>query len=1180
MIGTVAWLELRRNLRAPRTLVYGLILFAVAFLAEHALAGAFDSVTGGSGQGKPFANAPFMIHLVVSLLGCLGLTICATVTGEALLQDFEHRTYAIILSTPLGVSRYLAGRWLGALGALLVLFAALPLGLFVATKMPWLAVERLGPNHLASYALPYAVATIPMVLFSCSLFFGIAAWTRAMTPVHVAGVTLLIGYLISRSLSDGVHDRALAELLDPFGLKPSADLTEYWTTSQRNLQLVVPHGTYLWNRILWPVIGAVVGLVGCRRFRPAEPQDQGRTKASTAPTLVPRSTPLAIDLSAGHFVRHAPRLVLSSARQLVAARQFRVLAVMEVVLIAVAYRSAGQIFGTRTWPVTYGMLELLDGTMSIVMVAVASIAAAELVFRDRLYRTQQVMDGLPTPGPLHFWLSFCSVVVVQLVVVAIGVALSIGLQLSTGFHRIEPGLYAITLLCVSLPTWLVYTAVALVAHTASPNRSVGHLVLLAAFLAPVMLGKLGVEHHIYLFNASPSYTYSDMNRFGPYLASIVWFRVYWGLCAIGLLALGQRLWPRGEHQSARARLAAHGVPWVALGAFVGSAATGLYLHHQTDGVNHFESERQTQHDSARFEQTYRRYLAEPQPTITAVDLHVDLWPHARHATLAGTYVVRNEQDRPVTTMMLTHLVAEKVVRLDFDRATTVVHDDMLGVDLHTLPQPLAPGDSMTLTFALEYAPHGVHNDGEPTSLVDNGTFLSSAYFPHLGYDEGDELDEDDIRKREKLEPRHLMPGPDEPRARLRNYVSADSHFVTFSATVSTDPDQTALAPGDLEREWEAEGRRWFTYRAPQPILGFWSIVSGRYKVERDFAGPVAIEIDHHSTHTYDVPRMMDAAKKSLADFSARFSPYPRRSLHIVEFPRYASFAQSFPSLIPFSEGIGFIARVDPKDDNDIDYPFYVTAHEVAHQWWAHQLVGGRAQGATLLSESLAQYSALTLMKKEVGEAQMSRFLSYELHHYLMGRAAEERQERPLARVENQLYLHYNKASVVLYDLADVVGQDVIDRALRAMLAKFAGKGPPYATSTDLLAALRAELPATAAGLVTDLLERVIIWENRARTATVRELPDHRWEVKLEATLQKLEVDDKGGEHDVAIDEDIPVGAVDAHGHLLALQRVHARGTSFSTSFVSNEKPARAGVDPLHELVDRGPEDNLVDSTVR
>ncbi|MEO6952503.1 MAG: M1 family aminopeptidase [Polyangia bacterium] len=1184
MIATIARFELRRNLRAPRSLVYGLILFAVAFLAENALAGAFDSVTGGSGQGKPFANAPFFVHIVTSFIGCLSLTICAAIAGDSLLQDFEHRTYAMILSTPLGTPRYLAGRWLGALGTLLVLFVTVPLGLFVATKMPWLSADRLGPNHVSYYVLPYLVATVPMVLFACSLFFGIAAWARAMAPVHVAGVTLLVGYLISRTLSDGVHDRVLAELLDPFGLKPSSDLTEYWTTAQRNVQLVVPHGTYLVNRILWPLLGVIVGLVGCRRFRPAEPQSHARTKAGPPPAATTQRTRPHIDPSIGHFVRWAPRLVLSSVRQLLAMRQFRVLAAVEVVLVLAASRTAGQIFGTKTWPVTYQMTELLDGTMALMLFALASIASAELVFRDRQYRMQQVVDALPTPSPLHFWLSFCSVALVQLVLVAIGILVSIGLQLGAGYHHLELGLYATTMLGISLPTWLVFTAVALVAHTLSPSRSVGHSVLLVCFFVPTILGKLGVEHRVYLFNDLPPYTYSDMNRFGPYVAPIVWFRVYWGCFAVAVLALGQRLWPRGEAKRPRTRLASHGVPWAAVIALVGMIGTGAYIHHQTDVVNHFVSEKQAQRDAAKTEQKYRRFLDEPQPTITAVELHVDLWPRELRARLAGTYVVKNEATRPVTTVLLRRDVTAKIARLDFDRPAQVTKDDELGIDLHALGQPLAPGESMTLTFALDYANRGFHNDGEPTAIAENGTFISSGFFPHLGYDENDELDEDDIRKREKLGPRHRLPAPDDPRARLRNYVSADSNFVSFVATVSTDLDQTALAPGDLERTWEADGRRWFTYRTPQPIVGFWSILSGRYAVARDVvdnggAAPITIEIDHHPAHTYDIARMMDAAKKSLTAFSTRFSPYPRRSLHIVEFPRYASFAQSFPALIPFSEGIGFIARVDPTDDKDIDYPFYVTAHEIAHQWWAHQLIGGRAQGATLLSESLAQYSALTLMKKEVGREQMSRFLTYELHHYLMGRAGEAHEEQPLARVENQLYIHYNKGSLALYYLADVVGEDVIDRALRDVLAKFAGQGPPYATSTDLVAALRAELPPTAQLLVGDLLEKVILWDNRVRTATMRELPSHLWEVTIVATLKKVGVDDKSEEHELSIDEPVPVGAVDAHGHLLTIERPVAHGNGLTATFTTKEKPARAGVDPLHELVDRSAEDNLMDVSV-
>jgi hypothetical protein len=56
------------------------------------------------------------------------------------------------------------------------------------------------------------------------------------------------------------------------------------------------------------------------------------------------------------------------------------------------------------------------------------------------------------------------------------------------------------------------------------------------------------------------------------------------------------------------------------------------------------------------------------------------------------------------------------------------------------------------------------------------------------------------------------------------------------------------------------------------------------------------------------------------------------------------FAQSFPNTIPWSESIGFIARVDDSKPDDIDYPFYGPAHELSHQWWAHQVIGGNVQG--------------------------------------------------------------------------------------------------------------------------------------------------------------------------------------------------------------------------------------------
>ncbi len=103
-------------------------------------------------------------------------------------------------------------------------------------------------------------------------------------------------------------------------------------------------------------------------------------------------------------------------------------------------------------------------------------------------------------------------------------------------------------------------------------------------------------------------------------------------------------------------------------------------------------------------------------------------------------------------------------------------------------------------------------------------------------------------------------------------------------------------------------------------------------------------------HEFDVADMMDASKRGLDYYQQNFSPYQFAQYRIMEFPRYRQFAQSFPNTVPYSEGIGFISRLEKK--KDIDFTYFVTAHELGHQWWGHQLIGGNVQGSNMMSETL------------------------------------------------------------------------------------------------------------------------------------------------------------------------------------------------------------------------------------
>jgi aminopeptidase N len=420
----------------------------------------------------------------------------------------------------------------------------------------------------------------------------------------------------------------------------------------------------------------------------------------------------------------------------------------------------------------------------------------------------------------------------------------------------------------------------------------------------------------------------------------------------------------------------------------------------------------------------------------------------------------------------------------------------------------------------------------------------------------------------------------------RNYISSDADWVHYDATVSTVADQLAITSGYPDSSWTLSGRRYTHYRLDAPIVNLWAFLSARYAVKRDrwidSAGhAVDIEIDYHPEHAYNVQRMIDAVKASLDYYTTNFAPYQHHMVRIVEFPRYAAFAQSLPNTIPYSEAIGFIARLG--NPGDVDYPYYVTAHEVAHQWWAHQVVGADAEGATMLSETLSQYSAMMVMEKRFGQPNMRRFLEYELDRYLLGRSTESKREMPLELVENQQYIHYNKGSLVMYALRDYIGEDKVNRALRGFLRAHRFQGPPYPTSLELVDSLRAVTPDSLRYLIKDLFETITLYELKTDSIVVRDTLDGKFRVDLFGSAKKLRADSLGAEQEIDMNDLIDIGlfrngatgdtTVDRNGVPTYLTKHRLTKGPQHITIVTDERPVRGGIDPLHKLVDRKVDDN-------
>lgn len=1188
----IARFEARQRLRLLSTWIYFGMFMTLAMLWMAAAGGAFRDMSVSFG-GRVLINAPRQIALTAAFLGCFGVLVMAAVMGRSVQQDFEYETQHFFFSAPIRKADYVLGRFLGGFVTLALILSSIVLGAWLGTYIPGIDPDRLGPNGPATYLLPYLLTLLPNTFIFGALFFVLAALSRRMLPVYVASIVMMVGYIVAPSLARDLDYKTLAALIDPFGTTALIHLTEYWPIAERNTRPITLEGVYLVNRLIWLSFGLLVLLLGSWRFHttgntdsrhkkgqgpqaadtPAAPGPQQLSRSAVdtrePPDFARRSLTLLLGKSVWYNLREASKNVY-----------FLALAIAGVLILAAGAINLGSRWGTTTLPVTYMVLDLIRDVFELYMLVVTTLFAGEMVWREREARMAQMLDAMPAPTWLPLVGKTLALIGLQALLLAMAMAVGMLIQLFKGYFVLEPGLYLRFLFTVLLPQYALLAVAAIAVQVIVNNRYLAYFILIALYLVLGTAQSFGFDHPMLVYGSTPFFTYSAMNGFGHFLVREHLFQLYWGGMALMLMVAARVLWARGVDGGwrERLRLARRNLSRPVLAGFGAGllvfAGTGALLAYELH-VNDYQTSSQKERQRAEYELRYRAYATLPQPRIAEVDLRVDIRPEARSLQVKGSYQLENRSGTPIRDIILyQQRGAELAVR--FARPAAPVHaDPKRGFYHYRLATPLAPGERMALGFGVAYRPQGLLGIGGDTPVVGNGTFFTNEVLPRIGYQPSVELPDDLDRKRRGLPPRAPLPARDHPAAGADNLVGVDADWIRFDAVVSTSPDQIAIAPGTLDKEWMDKGRRYFHYRMDKPILNFYAFQSARYEVRHDRWQDVTIDVFYHPGHETNVERMIRGAQAGLEYGSRNYGPYQFSQLRIVEFPRYGDYAQAFPGTIPLSESMGFIARIDDDSPKDIDYPFHVSAHETAHQWWGHQLAGAHARGSTVLSESLSEYTALMAMKRAYGPGKMRRFLRYNLDRYLMGRATERRKELPLAQNENQGYIHYRKGALALYLLADLLGENTVNEALRNLLQEHAFKGAPYPTVLALTERLRAVTPPDKAYLIDDLFEHIVLYENRADSASVRRLPDGRYEVTIRAHAAKVRADGLGAETPVPLRDYIEFGVDDRHGNPLARERRLVDSASQTVSLVVSGRPARAGIDPDNKLIDRKPTDNMV-----
>jgi aminopeptidase N len=1191
MFGKIAGFELRYQLKSPVFWVVAVLFFLMTFGAA-----TIDQIRIGGG-GNIHKNAPYAIAQTHLILAIFYMFVTTAFVANVVVRDDETGFGPILRSTRVRKFDYLYGRFTGAFLAAAISFLVVPLAILVGSFMPWVDPERLGPNDLNAYLFSYLALALPSILLTSAIFFALATVTRSMMWTYVGVIAFMVLYIVAGIALDRPEYEKGAALWEPLGTAAFGLATKYWTASERNSLTPPLAGALLFNRIF--VVALAAGFLALAyslfRFQSADLAGRRKGAAKTKAKVSEAAPVVSGPLPTPAFDRRTAWAQLVVRTRLDMGQVFKSPAYFVLLFLGLANAMGSLWFATEAgryggvvYPVTRILLMPLLGSFGLIPIIIAIYYSGELVWRERERKTHEIIDATPVPDWAFVAPKTLAISLVLISTLLVSVVAAVLSQVFHGYFNFELEKY---LLWYVLPQALDFILVAVLAvflQTISPHKFIGWALMVIYIVSTITFSNLGFEHKLYNYGATTDTPFSDMNGLGKFWIGAWWLRAYWTAFALVLLVLAYGLWRRGTESRLLPRLrrlplrlngGAGALMGVSLVAFAG---LGGFIYVNTNIWNEYRTNIDGEKWQAEYEKTLLPFENVPQPKIVAQTLEVDIQPHAPSLETKGSYVLENKTGAALKEIHVRFDRDLEVKGLSIEGARPKKTYEKFNYRIFAFDTPMAPGEQRKMSFITLRAQRGFPNSGQETRVVDNGTFVNNLEIaPILGMSRDSLLTDRAKRRKYGLPPERRMAKLGDVPSLQFNGLRKDADFIQSDITVTTVADQTPIAPGYKVSDTVKNGRRTARFVTEAPIMPFVSIQSARYEVAEEIYKGVQLAVYYDAQHAWNIDRMKTSMKRSLDYMFAIFSPYQFRQLRYQEFPDYAQFAQSFANTIPWSEGMFFIS--DYRDPTKIDMVTYVGAHEIGHQWWAHQVIGADQQGGAMLSETFAQYSALMVMKHTYGEEQIRKFLKFELDSYLRARGGDVIDEQPLFKVENQPYIYYRKGSLVMYRLQDQIGEEAVNRALRKLIADHAFKGAPYPTTLNFMAALRAEAPADKQGLITDLFERITLYDLKTTNASVKKRPDGRFDVTVVVDALKKYADGKGRETSAALNETMDIGLFTAKPgdkgfaakNVLLYQRRPIRSGENRFIFTVDKVPTFAGIDPYNTVIDRNGDDNTV-----
>lgn len=1168
--------EIRYRLRRWDTYIYFIAFFIFSFYSI--VSSTVFKNYGGAGA-RVYANSTNTISYFISTMSIWLIAIAAALTSVPVMRDRETKTGNFYFALPITKSGYLFGRFLGTIVILIFISLAVLLGIVTGYLMPGHDPVTLQPFRAVYFLHPYAVLILTNLFIFSLIFFSMVNLTR-----HVMGGYMTAILIIALNMFAGrfynPEDMRLFTWMDPYGSHAFLMVTRGWSIMERNTRLVPFESWLLQNRLIWLGIGIFLFALSYLRFsfgrwmqhRPSRKKKNDPGDKLAAAIVIPAAQRAFGTRENLRHLFYQTRLEL----------RYNLRNIFFLVIVSAAAFMLFYGAWTVNNPTTDDMLKIKEGYFSIFALVILVFFAGEAVNRERELKLSHITDTLPVPDWVFTGSKLLSVIGIAFLLSTIIFIAMVSPLIWKQVVHISWGAYLIESYLIIFPYYALLAVLAFSVQVLVKNKFLGHVIMILFFVLNIIAKSLGIEHNLLFYAAPPKpvsgplaswagfrINYSDMNGYAPFAEGRLWFTLYWCFFALALLVVINLLWKRGVELNLRERLilmrgrmnkrAGFSLALFLL-AFAGS---GAYIFYNTNILNEYLPQTSTVPLERRavYEKKYSRYANATLPWIRDVNVEAELYPDDRKAVLTVHFMTENRSGKPIDTLFVTlpeYFVMESLSVKDV-KTTPFIQDDVSHFYACILPQPLMPGGQQEMIVKGYIQFSGFSNEtGEDVARFSSRyMYLNDRDLPWMGYAPFYQVT-GSMRKQYGLPDQ--IPGTDTPDSlrSYRNVWSPVSDWVHVNVTIGTAATHTAIAPGHLQRSWEKDGRRYFSYSTGADKMPYGlQIMSGIYVTRKQVIDSTAIELYCYEHHQQNADSLFIKTARDLAWLKSRGGAPPMRQVRYVELP------YDLPGV---SEDF-MQSAFENNGGMYMDFMEYRVANSVTTRFISDALAPAAVKGGMVYS-SIRSALSEALLSEKYASYTFNKVFYTDVDNYLTGRSQEKNMERAIAESYPSPYMA-TKTDVAMGSLQHLIGSKKYELLLTAFRNEHAYKGPPYLLMSDLLDYLRPHVPDSLQQRFDDAFYKVIIYKNRVLKVNVQ--PEGE-QFKLEITVetQKMEDDGMGNMKTLPQDEFIDMGVFtmaarsDRLPDVMVPVKMHAGVNTFT--LYTKAPPSKVIIDPYYVLM--------------